>query len=140
MVLMKLEAIKDKLRCILKTERNVDIIGKYIFNKSKTEEETISLLHETLSLIEQYNVKKAFKMIISNQTGFGHPEFSDMVRKQTEQDDYITSPPEVVEGVLKCHCGSERVYSFTQQTRGGDEGTSVWGRCVVCGDSWRASQ
>ena len=50
MFLMKLEAIKDKLRCILNSEQNVKIIGKYIYNQGKTEEDIISLLHETLSL------------------------------------------------------------------------------------------
>ena len=48
------------------------------------------------------------------------------------------SPAEVEEGVLECKCGSKRTISFTLQTRSGDEGTSVWARCVECGNKWQA--
>lgn len=45
---------------------------------------------------------------------------------------------EAVEGILKCMgCGSRKVQSFNKQTRGGDEGTTVFARCTQCGRGWR---
>ena len=67
-----------------------------------------------------------------------HETYTDEKVRQQEQDDFVTSPAEVEEGVLECKCGSKRTISFTLQTRSGDEGTSVWARCVECGNKWQA--
>ena len=68
----------------------------------------------------------------------GEKAFEKFRISQQEQDDFVTSPAEVEEGVLECKCGSKRTISFTLQTRSGDEGTSVWARCVECGNKWQA--
>ena len=55
-----------------------------------------------------------------------------------EQDKFIIKPFEVEEGVLECYkCGSNKTYSYTKQTRSGDEATTVFAVCTQCGDKWK---
>lgn len=68
---------------------------------------------------------------------FNQPMYSKLKRAQQEQDDYISNPPEVEEGVVECHkCGSRRVFSFSIQTRAPDEPMSTKAHCMECKSKW----
>ena len=58
--------------------------------------------------------------------------------KLDEIDDFLVNPFEVDEGVLDCHkCGSNKTFSYTKQTRGGDESTTVFVVCSKCKSRWK---
>ena len=65
--------------------------------------------------------------------GFDHPEYDNLRRREMEQDDYISNPPDVEEGVIECmKCGSYNVYSVSVQTRAADEPMSTRAFCTQC--------
>lgn len=58
--------------------------------------------------------------------------------KLDEIDNFLINPFEVDEGVLSCHkCGSNKTFSYTKQTRGGDESTTVFVVCSKCKCRWK---
>lgn len=73
----------------------------------------------------------------NNEYGFNHVMFAKLKKSQQEQDDYISNPPEVEEGVVECHkCGSRRVFSVSIQTRAPDEPMSTKAHCMQCKYKW----
>ncbi len=57
---------------------------------------------------------------------------------QEELDEFISNPPNVEEGVMKCQkCGSSRTFSSSKQVRSADEGFTTFCRCAQCGANWR---
>ena len=55
-----------------------------------------------------------------------------------EYDSFLIKPFEVDEGVLECNkCGSNKTFSYSKQTRSGDEATTVFATCSNCGTSWK---
>ena len=77
------------------------------------------------------------KRVNSNGYIFNHTMFDKLRKAQQEQDDYISHPPEVEEGVVECHrCGSRRVFSVSIQTRAPDEPMSTKAHCIECKNKW----
>jgi len=123
----------------LKVKKNVRIFKNAIESMDLSLQETNQLLYELCcDLSSKTSVKQCYIKLRDNKFGYGAKTFDCFREAQKEQDEFITSPAEVEEGVLECVCGSKRTVSFTLQTRSGDESTSVWARCVVCGKKWRA--
>jgi DNA-directed RNA polymerase subunit M/transcription elongation factor TFIIS len=57
---------------------------------------------------------------------------------QKDLDDFISTPMEVVSGVMKCEkCKSDKVYTIQKQLRSADEGFSSISQCLNCGARWR---
>ena len=70
--------------------------------------------------------------------GFDHVIFNDIKHKINENDDFISNPPQVEEGVIECsRCKSKRTISFSKQTRSGDEACTVFVRCAECNHQFR---
>lgn len=65
-------------------------------------------------------------------------QFDKYTDEINELDDFLNNPFEVDEGVLTCNkCGSNKTYSYTKQTRGGDESTTVFAMCSNCQSKWK---
>ena len=131
--------IKEILSEYLKIEKNV-IAFKTLLNKvSSTDEELKRNLFEICySLSNKKGVKTTYLKLVNNEFGKDADIFEEYKKIQEEQDEFITAPAEVEEGVLECgKCGGKRTISFSLQTRSSDEATSVWARCVQCGNRWR---
>jgi len=66
---------------------------------------------------------------------------SSMFDKSRELDDKklnnISCRLEPMNGIHKCKCGCDKVYSYELQTRSADEGMSVFLQCYECGKKWR---
>ncbi len=71
--------------------------------------------------------------------GYDHPSFAAVARAIDEQNHFLAKPFEIAEGVLKCKCGSIRVFSYTKQTRSADEATTVFAQCAECKRKWTES-
>lgn len=97
---------------------------------------------ELAQIINDLNVRgisedEILKKIENKEYGFNYYMFEDLKNKQKEQDEYITNPPIVEEGVVECHkCHSKRVFSVSVQTRSGDEPMSVKAQCMICKTRW----
>ena len=73
-----------------------------------------------------------------NQTIFNMPLFESIKSRINEEQTFLEKPFEVDEGVLTCNkCGSNKTYSYTKQTRGGDESTTVFAMCSNCQTKWK---
>jgi len=65
-------------------------------------------------------------------------EYDVFRKKIDEHDAFLVKPFEVEEGVLECgKCNSNRTLSYTKQTRGGDESTTVFAVCYDCNNRWK---
>lgn len=85
------------------------------------------------------DIKDIINRLENNGYGFNHPVFASIKKRTQEQDDYISDPPDVVEGVVECYkCGSKKVYSFSVQTRAADEPMSTRAFCTnpKCKNKW----
>jgi DNA-directed RNA polymerase subunit M/transcription elongation factor TFIIS len=97
------------------------------------------ILAQVLDDLETKNVDESYVIdkLDANGYGFNHPTFDELRRKQREQDDYISAPYEVEEGVVQCgKCGSKRVFSSSVQTRAADEPMTTIAFCVECKNRW----
>ena len=62
--------------------------------------------------------------------GFNHPNW-DRVTTKPEDEEVIE------DSVLQCmKCKSNKIVSDTRQTRGGDEGATVFATCTNCKNKW----
>jgi DNA-directed RNA polymerase subunit M/transcription elongation factor TFIIS len=129
---------KKALATVLTIETNINILEKNIFNQcSGIEKDYKKYIFQTIADVKSgKKISFILENIKQNKLGFNHPEFEPIKFAQKEQDDYITKPMEVTEGVVQCKCGSRRTISHSKQTRGGDEGMTVYSMCIVCKNKW----
>ena len=124
---------------ILKNEKNIEILDKCIFHYSDNREEYLRISYEVVEMINQ----KVKLIIIINkiktkQIGIFSDDFKDIKQKIDEEESFIIKPFEIEEGVLECgKCGSKKTYSYTKQTRSGDESTTVFAVCCNCNNKWK---
>jgi len=120
-------------------EKIVKTIEKLIYNVSENDEnkykrniyQVITDINNGLSIKEiENNLKK--KEIL-----WKHFSLNNYAKEEEEQDDFIINPFQVEEGVVECRCGSKRVYSYSKQTRSGDEGITSFHQCLKCKAKWR---
>ena len=129
------------LSSIFKKEKNVKIIEDNVYNASGDDENAyLQIMHEvsTLFLSEQSKLPGILKNIKNNHYIWDNPFFNNIRNSLIEQDNFIISPFEIDEGVLQCDkCGSRKTFSYTKQTRSGDESTTVFAVCANCNAKWK---
>ena len=124
--------IDKGLSLICSKPENARILKKYI---SKMENDDIDLLYEIGFLLKQEKkpMSDVFDLLKKGKLGFQHPNFQDIAKRILEMDHFMDKPFEVTEGVNHCgKCSSTRTLSYSRQTRGGDEGMTVYVFCVDC--------
>lgn len=78
-----------------------------------------------------------FKNVEKYQDVWNLPNFLKFRLEDEEFNKFIITPIEVVEGILQClKCKSNKIFSFSKQTRSGDEPTSVFAKCSNCHHKW----
>jgi DNA-directed RNA polymerase subunit M/transcription elongation factor TFIIS len=78
--------------------------------------------------------------IFNSKIGLEHTFFDTYRNLEQEENEFITNPMVVDEGVFECpKCSSKRTISWGKQIRSGDEGTSVFAKCIECNHNWRIS-
>ena len=152
-MIMKMDEIRDKgkiaLRKFLSKEQNVSILEKCIneavINHIGIKTETFSEIYNNIiyqlinDIINKKELKEILKSIKNNEILWKHQSLKDLIDDEIEQDDFIIQPFEIVEGIAECRCGSKRVYSYTKQTRGGDESSTTFNECLKCKSKWTYS-
>ncbi len=69
--------------------------------------------------------------------GMNSELFDDVKHRINEQDNFLTNPVEVEEGVFQCVCGCKKTFSYQKQTRSSDESITVFVTCSKCGRRWK---
>jgi len=117
-------------------KKHLKILESCIHSYSKVNNiDELDVIYEICSL-HSYNegdTKKTIDMIMEGKIGLQHPSFQDVAKRIGEMDHFMDKPFEVVEGVNSCgKCSSQRTLSYSRQTRGGDEGMTVYVFCIDC--------
>ena len=125
------------LQKFLNVAQNVNILEKRIFWSHSTRQEYLDLLYEVLVMIsKKIPLRVILKVVYTKKTGVRSKEFEDVKNLVEEEEEFIIKPFEIEEGVLECgKCGSLKTYSYTKQTRSGDESTTVFAICSNCNNS-----
>jgi DNA-directed RNA polymerase subunit M/transcription elongation factor TFIIS len=131
----------NKLDLISTKAENKNILERHIKsyidkNVDKNKEE-LDLIYEIGFLLKQEktSLKNTFDLLKNSQLSLSHPHFQDVSKRILEMDHFMDKPFEVVEGVNQCgnsKCGGQRTLSYSRQTRGGDEGMTVYVFCIDC--------
>ena len=129
------EKLHNILSNYMNSEKNINIFIKHIITKDNIN----SLLYEMIiDFKKKIDMKVILNKIKTNKYDWGHENFNEIQEKITEHDSFILCPFEVDEGVLQCNkCGSRKTFSYSKQTRSGDESTTVFATCVECKTSWK---
>lgn len=95
-------------------------------------------IYEDFALDDNINIDDYINNIVmKKKLGWNHKKFKEYYKKEQEQDDYISNPFEVEEGVIQCQkCNSFRVFSLAIQTRAADEPTTTFAVCSQCKNKW----
>ena len=129
---------KTAFKSVLSIQKNIDIIEKNILQISTSLDQYQDFCMTSISKIRAgCKLSDLLKNIKTNNIGFGSDYFKTVRETLDEQQNFIENPFEVDEGVMECKCGSRKTISFSKQIRSGDEGTTVFAKCVDCGATWK---
>lgn len=119
-----IESLKKKEKSMVKT---------FLTNKNLNENDTKRILYQLF-------FDRDFSCLANDTVLWKHPHYTDIARIIHEQDDYLTNPFTVEEGVVECYkCGSKKVWSVQKQIRSADEPMTTISRCTECGNNWTYS-
>lgn len=133
--------VKNALNSVVKNENNINILEKNIYEVSNNDENIYKNI--TFQIVNDIRNGKKIKELLNEiknlNVNWKHPSLNEYIHEEIEQDNFIIQPFEIVEGITECKCGSKRVYSFTKQTRGGDEISTTFNECLSCKSKWSYS-
>lgn len=132
------ENARKALGLTLSVESNIRILENKIFKISDENESVYKQIIFQL-IVDIRNGKKLKELLEDlkqNKVHWKHQSLNEYIDEEVEQDNFIIQPFEIVEGITECKCGSKRVYSFTKQTRGGDESSTTFNECLNCKSKW----
>ena len=130
-----IDSIDKGMKWITSNEKNRKMIKTEFKNLiSESEIDSHDALYELLYFHTKYgSVKDTYHFLKSQHLKFKHPNFETISKHIIEMDHFMDKPFEVVEGVNQCgKCSSQRTLSHSRQTRGGDEGMTVYVFCIDC--------
>jgi len=132
-------------RCLqteIKSEKNINILSNKILEICNNDEKLCKTV--VFQIITDLKKKKklpdVLKELKEKKILWKHFDYADIIAEEEEQDNFIIQPFEIIEGITQCNkCGSNRVFSFTKQTRGGDESSTTFNECLQCKSKWSYS-
>jgi len=130
------------LRIEIKSEKNLKILSNKILEICNNDEKLCKTV--VFQIITDLKNKKklpdVLKELKEKKILWKHFDYADIIAEEEEQDNFIIQPFEIIEGITQCNkCGSNRVFSFTKQTRGGDESSTTFNECLQCKSKWSYS-
>ena len=123
----------------LSNQKNIEILDKCVYYYCSNRDEYLSNIYEIVEMIcDRVKLKDIIFRVKNKMVGINSDDFRDVQDKIKEEESFIIKPFEIDEGVLECgKCGSKKTYSYTKQTRSGDESTTVFAICCNCNNSWK---
>ena len=124
---------------IIKKDNRINIAKALWSIANKDPDEAKYLLYEVFTeYLTTLKTNDVFVKVKNRDIGWRHAGLQDIHHRYREFDNFLTSPPEVYEGVLECKkCGSKKTFSFSKQTRRADESATVFVRCASCNAAFR---
>lgn len=138
---------KEILGQYLTKEKNIEILEKNIYlsledQEYETEQELDknynTVLYQVIGdIISEKNIKDVLSELKQGKVLWNHPEYDQLKIEMEEQDRFAENPIEIVEGIEDCKkCGSNKVSSYSVQTRSADEGMTTFCTCLSCNARW----
>ena len=127
------------LNIVFKNQKNIKKLENLIHDLSTSQDDYSLIILEIIDCKRnKLTTKQIYEKLKNNNIQFNTEEFFNYQKEIDELDDFLNNPFEVDEGVLICNkCGSNKTYSYTKQTRGGDESTTVFAMCSNCQARWK---
>ena len=128
----------DALQTLSSHPHNIQQLKQYInqYISTHPNSDKDDIIYELAFFKNQNNtLKQTVDFLRKDQLSFHHPSFQNIAKRIDEMDHFMDKPFEVVEGVNQCgnvKCGGKRTLSYSRQTRGGDEGMTVYVFCIDC--------
>jgi DNA-directed RNA polymerase subunit M/transcription elongation factor TFIIS len=133
---------KQALNTVLTKEQNITIIENNIYKISDNNEENYKkYLYEVIGdILNNIKLSDILKNIKETKLGWEHKEYQEICDYFKEQDEFLENPFQIEEGIFQCmKCNSKKVFSYSKQSRAGDEATSVYCQCANCKQKWMAN-
>jgi DNA-directed RNA polymerase subunit M/transcription elongation factor TFIIS len=131
---------EEHLKKYFGKQKNID----YILKKTNGKDQKVKIYeilcmlnnpNDTLNIEEKLN--KIVPLIRNDRLLWSNPIFEKEKCKLEEENDFIICPYELSEGVLICKkCQSQKIFSFSKQTRSMDEPTTIFALCSNCKNRW----
>lgn len=127
------------LGSVITSESNVKKLEKKINELCEMQNEYKLMIQEVVNNRRNgFSCKDIMLRLKDGKYLEGSEEYEGFRKKIIEHDSFLVKPFEVEEGVLECgKCNSNRTLSYTKQTRGGDESTTVFAVCYDCNNRWK---
>lgn len=128
---------RNLLGDIFSNKNNIVLFEDLIYNKYKTN--YYDTIFQLSGLVQDHSITECYDILKKEKINWNLEMFKENVEEEQIELDFIETPFEAVESIMTCKCGSKKVLTFNKQTRGGDEGTSVFCKCITCGSKWMES-
>jgi DNA-directed RNA polymerase subunit M/transcription elongation factor TFIIS len=127
--------VSEILKKYVKKDHHRTQIKEFLDKISGDENTQKFILYETLC-----KRGDAIQMLKKRQFLFDHDVYDDIRTRVKEQEEFLENPTQVEDGVIQCsRCKSYKTFSYAKQTRGSDEGTTIFVRCSQCNHQFRLS-
>jgi DNA-directed RNA polymerase subunit M/transcription elongation factor TFIIS len=129
----------NALNIVFNNQKNIKILEENIHNNSQNQNEYLLIIQEIINHKRNKKSTKEINNLVQDKLYlYNTSEFDTYKKEINELDDFLNNPFEVDEGVLTCNkCNSNKTFSYTKQTRGGDESTTVFAMCSNCQTKWK---
>ena len=125
------------LNLYINSEKNKTIFIKNIMKIDENIRDNI-FYEVCMDLKNSIKQKDVLDKIKNKKYNWNVDVFKPIKNALEEKENFIVCPFEVAEGALECNkCGSKKTFSYSKQTRSGDESTTVFATCVECRASWK---
>jgi hypothetical protein len=142
----KARQIGKQILSSVTTEKYCRKYDKYIYRWAEKTDDCkqnyLEAIYQTVGFLLQKdkNAGQILSQIKEGNLGWKSPMYDKISSLITEHDDYLVSPFEVVDGVIKCpRCEGYKTWSVQRQTRAADEPMTTFSHCVLCDYKWRYS-
>ena len=138
----KVIIVTPKRKDYLNYMEEITILLKKLSEEIKVDEKwLLSQVYNDIDKMQDENDIRPYidNIIKKGKLGWNHKIYDEYRRIQQEQDEYLTRPIEVEDGVIQCinsTCNSYKVFSRPMQTRSADEPTTIIAQCSVCKTKW----